>query len=173
MCLDRFPQILAFMDVKIKDGHAFSVPNMRSQWFGWDVKISSDFEQVADCVREAYVHVLNCARDAAGKVTVSFTKTGTSGYGKCHCVAIGKGAAHTAEQNGETSDEYQGTCTPDEMPWLYMPTILTCTQAPGPQARPLPSSTVRDVRSCDLGRRQADDPGDLGHRQQTGQDRGR
>lgn len=142
--------------VQIKSGHDFAVPNMKSRWFAfWGADVTYDFETVADCVREAYLSVHNCYRDTDGKVVVSFT-TSDTGLGRCRCVALGKSIAHEAPGALAQSNEYTGSCSPDEMPFLYLPTILTCASRPSPCFAPplhTPEACLRLV-----GRRPAGDP---------------
>ena len=35
---------------QVKTGHEYSVPNMRSRWFGWGTPVTYEFESVNDCI---------------------------------------------------------------------------------------------------------------------------
>ena len=124
--------------MQVKVGHEYAVPNMRSRWFDFGAEITYEFESVNGCVEQAYLSVHNCDRDSGGNVVVSYKAD--SGFGTCLCVAkclpgqdsspatCGLGANHTASE--DTSNIYTGTCSPAEMPYLYLPTILNCAPRP-------------------------------------------
>ena len=119
---------------KVRESNGYAVPNMRSRWFDFGADITFEFESVHHCIDQAYLSVHNCHRNTDGNVIVSFTAD--TSLGTCRCVAEGHQWAEGVPAVSEAmSNIYTGSCSPEEMPYLYLPTILNC--APRPPWRPL------------------------------------
>eukprot|EP00964_Phaeocystis_antarctica_P092885 scaffold59823_cov79-Phaeocystis_antarctica.AAC.3 len=81
--------------MQVKTGHEYSVPNMRSRWFGWGTPITFEHESVNDCIDQAYLSKFQCEKNAAGQVTVSYTLPAAGDLGTSNpCLSPGPNHNH-------------------------------------------------------------------------------
>eukprot|EP00930_Biecheleria_cincta_P034839 TRINITY_DN24020_c0_g1_i1.p1 TRINITY_DN24020_c0_g1~~TRINITY_DN24020_c0_g1_i1.p1 ORF type:complete len:1526 (-),score=239.18 TRINITY_DN24020_c0_g1_i1:98-4675(-) len=102
------------------------VPNMRAiRWTG-HLQLFGEYqyESVAHCVEEAWLHRYMCQRNNKGEVTVAFIKDPADTYGYCHCLSVGASAEYISVDSDQTG-VYTGTCSPEKAPYVVIPILFT------------------------------------------------